>query len=1723
MTAALDRLCSLCGIATEYADIWGNRHLVPTRTKRALLGAMGIPAADEAQVRHALEACEARAWRRILPAVLVAREGDLPVQVPVTLPAALAQAPFRWTFVAENGERREGDFVPAGLTVLGEGEADGAAHVRYALPLPVRPPAGYHRLELCGAEGAEPGAGMSLVVAPERCYQPEAVTEDGRVWGVSLQLYALRSERNWGMGDFGDLDTALELAAAHGADAVGVNPLHALFPCDPGHASPYSPSSRLFLNVLYLDIQAVADYRESDAARQAVQEPEFQARLRALRAAELVEYEKVAAAKIEVLELLYGHFRSRHLDAGSQRGHAFRAFQARGGKALRRHALFEALHEHFRAQDPSLWGWPTWPEPYRDPASAQVAAFEAGRQERVEFYEYLQWQAALQLEAAGGRSMALRLGVGLYEDLALGPDRGGAEVWADQALYALKASVGAPPDDFSLHGQDWGLPPFIPERLADAAYGPFIATLRANMRHAGALRIDHVMGLMRLFWIPRGDTPENGAYVSYPLDDLLGILALESQRNRCLVIGEDLGTVPDAVREKLKPMGVLSYRLLYFEREPDGTFRTPANYPDQALVAVGTHDLPTLAGYWLGLDLDARARLGLFPSEELRQRQVIERAQDRARLLVALEREGLLPPGASVHPVAVPEMTPELARAVHLYLARTPARLMMVQPEDFAGQLEQVNLPGTAAGHPNWRRRLPLALEQWPDDPRVRALAEGLCRERGGGVQALPAPVPEASPEATRPLIPRATYRLQLNRDLSFERAAGLVDYLRELGVSHCYASPFLRARPGSAHGYDIIDHAALNPEIGSPEAFDGFVDALHRQGMGLIMDMVPNHMGVMGSDNAWWLDVLENGQASPRAGYFDIEWQPIHGPGGKILLPVLGDSYGTVLEQGELRLSFDAQSGEFSVLYFQHRFPVDPGTYALILAWRLEVLEARLGAEDPILTAFQSLVTAFGHLPGRDDLTSEQLAERNRDKEVHKRRLAELCAGSPDIAWFVGENVRLFNGDPGDPGSFDRLHKLLEEQAYRLASWRVASDEINYRRFFDINDLAGIRVEEVGVFKDVHRLACDLLAAGKVDGLRIDHPDGLYNPAEYFRRLQHYYALHVLGGAAEVDFTEPAPADQAKPLYVVAEKILVGDERLPKTWPVHGTTGYDFANLVNGLFVDGSAAAKMDRLYGIFLGESLDFGELLYWCKRLIIKVAMASELSVLAHQLGRIALADRHTRDYTINNLRVALTEVVACFPVYRTYISRDGVSAEDRRVVELAVRAAKKRSLAADISIFDFVREALLVRLPQRTGQVGPETATSFAMKFQQYTAPVMAKGMEDTTFYRYNRLVSLNDVGSDPRQFGVSVAAFHRANQERARRWPHAMINTGTHDSKRSEDVRARINVLSELPAEWRLYLTRWSRYNRGSKRKVDGVPCPCRNDEYLLYQTLVGAWPLEDLDEAGLAAFRRRIEDYMIKAVREAKEHSSWINPDAAYEDALTGFIRALLEDPRFLDEFLPFQRRVARFGMFNSLSQALLKLAAPGVPDIYQGNELWNFSLVDPDNRRPVDFDRRQALLAEVKALEAGGSPARALLESMADGRIKLYLIWKALSLRRTREGLFRDGDYLPLRVEGARAENLCAFARRKSEEWVVCVAPRWFTALAPGPDDLPVGASAWADTRVEVPVLPAEAKWANAFTGELTAAQETAGGPTLAVAELFGNFPWALLVPEVSVAPPRP
>ena len=1012
------------------------------------------------------------------------------------------------------------------------------------------------------------------------------------------------------------------------------------------------------------------------------------------------------------------------------------------------------------------------------------------------------------------------------------------------------------------------------------------------------------------------------------------------------------------------------------------------------------------------------------------------------------------------------------------------------------------------------------------------AVSEGLAEQSGLGLF-------ERTREAvlSRPA-PLSTYRLQLHKGFGFEEAIAVIPYLKKLGVTDLYSSPQLKAMPGSTHGYDVIDHSAVNPELGTESQHAAFCAAVRGAGMGHVLDTVPNHMGVE-RGNPLWQDVLENGTASRFAHHFDIDWEPVKQElREKVLLPVLGDQYGVVLERGELVLKYDG--GAFFVTYFDRVFPLGPRGYGRILALDQDALQKELGADHPDFLELQSILTGIEHLPMRTETEAVKVIERTREKEIIKRRLDDVIRRNEAVRLQVEANVRVFNGRPGDPRSFDALDSVIARFCpYRLAHWRVAGEEINYRRFFDINGLAAIRVEEPDVFMEAHQRTLEWLGRGMVTGLRIDHPDGLFDPTAYFLNLQEQFFLAVarrsyfsrpdakeedwpeLGVALGQQWRAELEADPRSPLrkalYVVVEKIQGGRERIPDAWAVHGTTGYRFANAASGIFVQGENERAFTHIYQHFIGHAVDFKELVHQKKRLVMSAAMSSELNVLAREFNRISEMDRRSRDFTLNSLRRALVGFIAQFPVYRTYVDgREAVDGRDVQYIRWTVAKAKAHAPDLNGSIFDFLEDILLRRYADHLTDAQRAVMLRFAMKVQQVTGPVMAKGLEDTAFYVYNRLASLNEVGGEPERFGTSVHTFHLRNQERVESWPSALLASSTHDTKRSEDVRARLNVLSELPDLWRDALRRFARLNSRYKTHVDNAVAPDANDEYLFYQTVVGAWPMGDAlaEPQAFEQFRRRIREYMFKAIKEAKVKTSWTNADPAYEEAMGRFVDQVLDrktSPRFIAAIDALRQRVERPGQLNALGQVAVKLGCPGVPDTYQGCELWDLSLVDPDNRRPVDFALRQRLLEGLdEAVRVDRATlCRELAASLSDGRAKMYLTAEGLRLRARRPELFAQGGYDALDLSGAAAGHGVAFMRRSGADVVVVMVPR-LTAHFTEQSGLE---RAFSGTWLELPENLKNLKLRNVLTGKIPPLGETTSGrPGLDLGPLLGDFPVVLM-----------
>ncbi|MDZ7636762.1 MAG: malto-oligosyltrehalose synthase [Bryobacterales bacterium] len=960
---------------------------------------------------------------------------------------------------------------------------------------------------------------------------------------------------------------------------------------------------------------------------------------------------------------------------------------------------------------------------------------------------------------------------------------------------------------------------------------------------------------------------------------------------------------------------------------------------------------------------------------------------------------------------------------------------------------------------------------------------------------------------------PGSTYRIQFSPSFRFQDAWELVPYLRELGITDLYASPRAKARKGSSHGYDVADAVKINSELGTEEEFEQLVQRLKQYQMEMLLDIVPNHMAAS-VENPYWLDVLENGRASVYADFFDIDWQPATSKAAflqenRILLPILGDLYGSVLTRREIVLRYDENG--FFARYYDHRLPLGPKSYLLILApGRQVLLDALASVEGK--AKLENALAILAELPDRDSEETEHKIQRQHEVARVKSLLWELYLTEQEYKRALDDLLWQLSGDPQDTRSFDALDAILSAQVYRIAYWRIAVEEINYRRFFDINDLVGVRVEVPEVFEISHQEIVKLMREGKVAGVRIDHIDGLRDPLGYLRRLQGA----VIGDGVE---------SEEQHFYVLAEKILSRDERLPD-WPLAGTTGYDYLNVLNGLFVSPSGLAEIVRHYNRLNGISGPFSEICYGKNKLVMDTLFANEINVIGHYLGQLAAQDRRARDIPLSEIRRILVEVTACLPVYRTYLRGFGVDQRDRDLIEATLSLARARTSPDEVSdaAFHFMSRVLLVEPPYYSREFRAKWL-SVVMRWQQFSGPVMAKGLEDTAFYSYNALLSLNEVGGDPLRSKSPFDAneIHRFHAERQRDWPNTMNCTSTHDTKRSEDVRARINVLSEMPQEYHAALFRWMAANESQRTRLPHHIAPTPSEEVLIYQSLLGAWPL---DEAELPDFRERFQVYVRKCAREAKEHTSWMQPNEAHEGALEQFVNALFDPSKgkaFREDFLRLQPILAFYGAINALSQVLLKATAPGLPDFYQGTELWNFSLVDPDNRRPVDFRLRAGILEELKHREADDQPAlvRSLCEHWRDGRVKLFTTARTLDFRRAQAALFTKGEYIPLTVEGPRAANVFAFARRLHEQWCLVAVPLHLRGLL-SPGGALVASALWDGTSV---VLPANSPstWNNEFTREaLPAAPAKDGSLRLPVSAMLGAFPVALLSAESELAEPE-
>jgi (1->4)-alpha-D-glucan 1-alpha-D-glucosylmutase len=928
--------------------------------------------------------------------------------------------------------------------------------------------------------------------------------------------------------------------------------------------------------------------------------------------------------------------------------------------------------------------------------------------------------------------------------------------------------------------------------------------------------------------------------------------------------------------------------------------------------------------------------------------------------------------------------------------------------------------------------------------------------------------------------IPVSTYRIQFTTSFGFKEMVRIIPYLAELGISHIYASPIFKARDNSPHGYDVVDHNSLNTQLGSENDFETLISFMKKMKMKWIQDIVPNHMA-FDYANKILTDVLEKGQRSPFVSFFDIDWEHSYeNIKGRVLAPFLGAFYGETLENGELVLGF-CQDG-LTISYHELKFPLAIDSYLFVLSHRLGTLRKNMGEDHPDFIKILGVLYVLRTMP-----LEEEQSESYDQARFIKKMMWDIYTRNDEFRKFLDDNIKTFNGNKDNPESFNLLDELLSKQIFRLSFWKIATKEINYRRFFNINGLISLMIQDETVFSHVHDFLFKLIREEKISGVRIDHIDGLYDPEKYIKTIRGLFPH----------------------LYLLVEKILSPEEDLPQSWQVQGTTGYDFMNYVNGIFCERKNERTFTKIYSSFIGAKINFGDLVREKKRLIIFENMAGDINNLAQELKGISSRDRNASDVTLYGLRRALTELLVSFQVYRTFISGSEYTERDREIVEQAIRTAVQHAPGL-VQELNFIRNFLFLEFPQYLDDEGKAEWTSFAMRFQQYTGPLMAKGLEDTTLYVYNRLISLNEVGGNPESFGISVDDFHRFNRRRFESHPLSLNATSTHDTKRGEDVRARINVLSEIASEWEQTIKRWAKINQTKKTRINKMLVPDSNDEYFLYQTLVGAFPS---DASEYPDFVSRIRRYIIKSVREAKVHTAWVKPDIGYEEGYESFIDEILKaEPNnvFLNELKSFSLKIAKFGVLNSLSQTLIKMTVPGIPDFYQGSELWDLNLVDPDNRRPVDFSRRVSILRELQERFKSDLP-NLLLELMsnpADGKIKLYLIWRILNARSSFSDLFEKGNYTPIKITGSRARHLICFARIYRSRWSVTVAPRLFTHLIPD-GSFPTGHDVWGDTELTLPV------WGQGYCENVISGEKILVERHLPLCTVLESFPVALIVSQ--------
>lgn len=1490
----------------SYHDGTGRRRRVPSSTLRAALSALGTPSN-----RKFIEPC-------------IGSFEPEPCQVGITLPEQFSQLYWRLAgsrnLVGEVHKSRQ------------KADVENRAYLDLGML-----PTGYYSLEVFDDHVRE----QALIIrAPEKAWLPKGYLEGKkRDFGIAIQLYEMVGPQSLGIGDFSDLAGILREASRIGASAVGVNPLHALPLGAADSVSPYSPSSRYALHPLYLDLNSL-----KGVTREWKHDRVLSLLQQGLNESKQIDYHLTWKTKLRLLEGVWRRVIASDLPE------EFVRFRNNCPYGMEDWAQFECLSRTYGNN------FSSWPGGLSTADLMTRQRWSEDHLVEVNFYLWLQWQLQCQLSDASAVAKRNGMAIGTYRDLAIGSDPWGAESWSQQRRIADGLEIGAPPDALNPAGQNWGFPVINPSSLSEAQLEPFIHLIRSNMKSAGALRIDHILGLARLFVIPKGLPASQGTYLSYPLKALTAVLVLESHRAQCLVIGEDLGTVPRGLRPWLALRGILSYRLLYFEQNSRGRPRRPEHYPNLSLSAVGNHDVAPFCGWWQGKDLELFDNLKLWPSTGLAQDARVKRRREKEALQAAFERSGL---SGSSHSAP--------AQAAYQWLARSDSALLMVQPEDALEIDEPVNVPGTNAVVPNWSRRRMPPWPQWFADPRWCQLITAVKEERGIVAH------PEQKPA------PTLIYRVQLSREFSFKSAARLSDYLSFLGVSDLYFSPVFQSVSCSLHGYDVTDSQKLDAGRGGEQAFYSLQKRLQDKAITYLLDFVPNHMAAHES-NRWWFDLMQWGPRSPFAGYFDVDWSA---ESGKLLLPIIQRS--GYISEPDGKISF---TDRYLIFKFQgHLLPLSLESYGLVFN--------EVAARASVATIKEQMMDwaqRFGNLR----------LVRGPDQRAHGiKLLAEFWAEvelNPRSAKLLSEPLR-------DTGSTsDLIDRIVSQQHWRLRDWKTP--RVNYRRFADIDQLVGLRIERPETFAALHSRLLQLTASEELSGIRLDHIDGLATPAGYLNWLQS--ALRLRGCSSR--------------LWV--EKVLMKDEELPP-WPISGTTGYDFLNDLTCLFLVRPGLDELKRLWERIAPHRSSFGEVLQRSKKEVLRSSLRPALERVLVAMGKYAPLEQGL-------LCKSLETILINMPVYRIYPGQFDDGADKLK------RQMRKR-------VNDISRKAsgwLIPVLFDSNGENLPAGLRDVAVRFWQLSASLMAKGLEDRAFYRYLAVPALCEVGGDPRREAMDVDQFHDRMRTRIQRFPATINATTTHDTKRSEDSRYRLAVLTVHAREWSQLCDELGKICYPLRPRGVSVA-----DEYLVWQTLLATWPvpIAPLAVRDRLDFGERMRRYLIKALREANNRTSWQRPNDRYEQKILSYFDTLIDPAsghQFQQVFLPFLDRVAAGARDASLIAVTLKFMAPGIPDLYQGCELWNLTLVDPDNRQPVDYKLRTEMMQELlPALE--GHPRPELVdewyEGWADGRIKFYLTARLARLRLRFPDLFSLGSYLPIEENGC--ENILSFRRQwKRTEAVVTV-----------------------------------------------------------------------------------